>query len=71
MCVRAPPLPTVAPTRVPTVHSLPPSLAGNNCLLSAPAERWCVCAPGQSADGERRAAGGERSSGARVPISTG
>ena len=23
-----PPLPTVAPTRVPTVHSLPPSLAG-------------------------------------------
>ena len=25
---RPPPLPTVAPTRVPTVHSLPPSLAG-------------------------------------------
>ena len=28
----APPLPTVAPTRVSTVHSLPPSLAGDGAV---------------------------------------
>ena len=30
-----PPLPTVAPTRVPTVHSLPPSLAGDGIVARA------------------------------------
>ena len=31
----SPTLPTVAPTRVPTVHSLPPSLAGASCTSSS------------------------------------
>ena len=34
------PLPTVAPTRIPTVHSPPPSLAGSHYYSSIPAAMW-------------------------------
>ena len=49
-CTLTPPLPTVAPTRVPTVHSLPPFPAGTIAWLAETLVRCHAlgCAPARS-----------------------
>jgi hypothetical protein len=67
-----PPLPTVAPTRVPTVHSLPPSLRSGHAVpelhdflgVPAPAPRWRRQLAGPPDDRTRNAAS------ARTPVHT-
>ena len=52
---QSPPLPTVAPTRVPTVHSLPPSLAGaTRGSVAPPLPPWRLLSPSAPRSARRR-----------------